>query len=287
MISRDLERILVCPLCRAKLKKGKNALECSRGHSFESGEVPILLGEIGEEQVKEREEEDKLSKDYIEQREQFLYSRLVNKRWNETILDLIDSKPKNILELGCGTGILLRDLKEKFKSSKVFAFDLSYEMAKYANTKNRGNVVVADVEAMPFRDNSFDLIIARGVLHHVPSLGKALKEIRRVLRKGGVFVLSEPNNFNPFFRLYRIIGRKHRAYTPGKMRRTLESKGFKLENETYFGFFTFPYAFPDLSSMGKKKENISWLNFLTGMDKRMENSFLRKLCWHLIFKVRG
>lgn len=285
-ISKELLELIRCPVCNKKLKLKKSLLTCGK-HNFEIECVPILLPKTLEpEKEYEIAEEAKISKLYKEEREVFLFSKIVNRRWNEAITDLVDSKPKKILEIGCGTGILTRHLLVKFQEASVLSFDLSKEMAGIAAQKNPGKVFVADAERIPLKGNSFDLIVARGVLHHLPRLEKVLKEVSRLLKKNGVFIFSEPNNFNPMFRLYRKFGRKHRGYYPKKLTNILKKNELVVVSESYFGLFTFPFALPDLFKIGSRSKRLWFINFLTRVDILIEKSFLRKLCWHLIFKCK-
>ena len=107
-----------------------------------------------------------------------------------------------VLELGCGTGTLWLghdDLIEK--CDKLVLSDLSEGMLKKAkeNLGEKGNVEyrIEDIQELSFDDDTFDVIIANAMLYHVPNLDKGLKEVRRVLKKGGVFYCSTlgENNF--------------------------------------------------------------------------------------------
>ena len=101
-------------------------------------------------------------------------------------------KGSSILELGCGTGItwkkythLLQDCKE------VYFTDLFEGMIKEAknNIGEHSNVYyeVVNAEELPYEDERFDIVIANMMLYHIPNLDKALSEIRRVLKKNGIF----------------------------------------------------------------------------------------------------
>lgn len=280
MVNKELKKIIRCPLCRGRLTKTGETLVCSKKHAYPITEIPILLKDSSKEE--EIIEQDLMAGKYIKEREKNLLSMLVNERWNNRIVDLISSKPERILELGCGTGMLLKKLKKSFKA-ELFGFDVSSGMVRYANLKNPGNVFVADAEAIPLESNCFDVVVCRGALHHIPDVEKAFQNVRRILKKGGIFIFSEPNNSNFLFRLYRRYVRKHRAFLPSELKELLEKNGFNVVEEEYFGFFTFPFAVPDLSKLRIKSP--LFLNFLTLLDKKIESSkLLQKFCWHLIFK---
>lgn len=106
------------------------------------------------------------------------------------------------LELGCGTGSLWMghdDLVDRF--DELVLTDLSEGMLETArkNIGNRNNVEyqIADIQDLPFEDDSFDMVIANAMLYHVPDLDKGLIEVRRVLKDDGVFYCATlgENNF--------------------------------------------------------------------------------------------
>ena len=97
--------------------------------------------------------------------------------------------PENarVLELGCGTGLLWRGFAQAPRGWRVILTDMSAGMLSEA----RGNLAQlgrsftyaqADAQAIPFRDESFDAVIANHMLYHVPDIPRALAEVRRVLK---------------------------------------------------------------------------------------------------------
>ncbi|MGQ0839807.1 class I SAM-dependent methyltransferase [Actinokineospora sp.] len=99
------------------------------------------------------------------------------------------------MELGSGTGFFLLNLMQGGVIKKGSVTDLSPGMVEVAlrNARNLGLDVdgrVADAERIPYDDDSFDLVIGHAVLHHIPDLPAAFREIRRVLKPGGRFVFA-------------------------------------------------------------------------------------------------
>jgi ubiquinone/menaquinone biosynthesis C-methylase UbiE len=99
------------------------------------------------------------------------------------------------LEIGCGTGFFLLNLKQAGVLDEGQVTDLSPGMVEVAvrNGRALGFEVegrVADAESLPFDDDSFDLVVGHAVLHHVPDLDAAMREVLRVLRPGGRFVFA-------------------------------------------------------------------------------------------------
>lgn len=99
------------------------------------------------------------------------------------------------LELGSGTGFFLLNLMQAGVASTGSVTDISPGMVEVAirNAKNLGLDVdgrVADAESIPYEDNTFDLVVGHAILHHIPDVELALREVMRVLKPGGRFVFA-------------------------------------------------------------------------------------------------
>jgi len=101
---------------------------------------------------------------------------------------VVAAAPGRVLEVGCGWGELAEWIARE-TGAVVVAIDLSPRMVELA--VERGiDASVADVQALPFADGEFDLVVAAWMLYHVPDLQRGLSEIARVLRPGGTFVAA-------------------------------------------------------------------------------------------------
>ncbi|GAA0932796.1 class I SAM-dependent methyltransferase [Pseudonocardia zijingensis] len=99
------------------------------------------------------------------------------------------------LELGSGTGFFLLNLMQAGVATRGSVTDLSPGMVQTAlrNAERLGLDVdgrVADAERIPYDDATFDLVVGHAVLHHIPDVELALREVLRVLRPGGRFVFA-------------------------------------------------------------------------------------------------
>lgn len=120
----------------------------------------------------------------------------VNKQgWFQWIFEQLDlHKEQRILELGCGAGNIWVENKEKLpKGVKVVVSDISDGMLRDArreigDMEDIFSYTVCECEAIPFEDNSFDIVIANHVLFYCDDIEAACREIRRVLKPGGVFI---------------------------------------------------------------------------------------------------
>ncbi len=99
------------------------------------------------------------------------------------------------LELGCGTGFFTLNLKLAGVIDEAHVTDLSPGMVEVAKRNARGlgfeiEGRVADAERLPYDDDTFDIVIGHAVLHHIPDIDLAFREIVRVLKPGGRFVFA-------------------------------------------------------------------------------------------------
>jgi ubiquinone/menaquinone biosynthesis C-methylase UbiE len=121
------------------------------------------------------------------------YEQLMG-RWSQRLAPLfIDfaglADGEKVLEVGCGTGSLTFALARNAALRKIVAIDYSpvfVEETARRNTDPRIEVQQADACALPFQSGSFDRALALLVLHFVPEAEKAIAEMRRVVRPGGV-----------------------------------------------------------------------------------------------------
>jgi ubiquinone/menaquinone biosynthesis C-methylase UbiE len=108
------------------------------------------------------------------------------------------------LELGCGTGFFTLNLKLAGVLDEGHVTDLSPGMVEVAkrNAASLGFDVegrVADAERLPYNDNTFDLVVGHAVLHHIPDVEQAFREVLRVLKPGGRFVFAgEPTRHGDY-----------------------------------------------------------------------------------------
>lgn len=113
------------------------------------------------------------------------------------------ARGRDVLELGCGTGLILERVAPMARSAK--GIDLSEGMIGKA--RERGlDVRVGSVTELPYEDASFDCVYSFKVLAHVPDIGKAIAEAKRVTRPGGAMVLELYNPMSLRYLAKRIAG---------------------------------------------------------------------------------
>jgi ubiquinone/menaquinone biosynthesis C-methylase UbiE len=118
---------------------------------------------------------------------------------------------RRTLEIGAGTGFFALNLKQAGVLDEVHVSDVSAGMVESAQRNARGlgfevQGTVAGAEQLPYEDGYFDLVIGHAVIHHIPDVESALREVLRVLRPGGRFVIAgEPTRIGDWYA--RRLGR--------------------------------------------------------------------------------
>lgn len=109
-------------------------------------------------------------------------------------LTAFDFAPRVVLDLGCGTGRVTRELKRRYPRALVVALDLSPGMLREARRHQglwrRFARVCGDALRLPLAGSSVDLVFSSLVLQWCEPLGQALAEVRRVLKPSGFFAFS-------------------------------------------------------------------------------------------------
>lgn len=98
-----------------------------------------------------------------------------------------------VLDVGCGTGLLLNRLSRTHPEVELIGVDLSQAMLIVAQRRLAGRASLADADAaaLPFRDGAVDVLVSSSVFHHLPEPAQALAEWRRVLCPGGRLVVTD------------------------------------------------------------------------------------------------
>jgi ubiquinone/menaquinone biosynthesis C-methylase UbiE/acyl carrier protein len=122
-----------------------------------------------------------------------------------------------ILECGCGPGHVIEKLLQSFPGSDVTGVDIDRFLVQKSKETlaslggNRGHIFEQSIMQMDFVDNSFDFVIARLVLEHLPDPLSAVKEVYRVLKTGGKGVFID-NDFDMHLRAYPDIPELNELY---------------------------------------------------------------------------
>ena len=129
-------------------------------------------------------------------------------RLREIVAGLSMGPGATVLDVGCGTGVLLPLLHESMNGDgHIVALDLSGEMLKQAWSKGQPAIYVqGDAQSLPLPEGVFDWVICNAVFPHFPDKPRALAELRRVLRAGGRLVICHAFKRQAINEFHRSIG---------------------------------------------------------------------------------
>lgn len=141
----------------------------------------------------------------------------------------------NILNVGCGTGFLSKQL-ERF--GEVYSFDCSQEAVDFSKKRGVLNVERAFADNLPVEDSSSDVVFALDLIEHIDDDKGAIVEFHKKLKRDGFLVITVP--------AFGFLWSKHdealshkRRYTKIELRELLVSAGFSVKKLSYTNFFIF------------------------------------------------
>jgi SAM-dependent methyltransferase len=163
---------------------------------------------------------------------------------NRVIGTLTEQLTKNwpdgyrVLEVGCGTGNVLRTLKKTCPRSLVVGMDLYSEGLTFARNRSSCPLVQGDIEQPGF-GTSFDLIGAFDVVEHLPDDLLVFRSLHSMLKPGGVLLLTVPAH-QSLWSYFDEVSHHCRRYEPDDLRRKLNQSGFEIEFLSQFMASTYP-----------------------------------------------
>jgi len=151
------------------------------------------------------------------------------------LLDLGGPAPGAVaLEVGCGRGVGVEIILDRFRAARVDAFDLDARMVALARRRlaprgDRVRLWTGDASSIDAADASYDAVFDFGIIHHVPDWRAALSEVHRVLRPGGRFYAEEALErfiVNPLVK--RLLDHPlANRFDAGRFSRALTAQGFR------------------------------------------------------------
>ena len=180
--------------------------------------------------------------DVLAQTEERLWWFLAQRRNIMAILNNADlpQAEHDCLDLGCGTGGMIRLIEKQHPDWRLVGVDLSSKALDYARQKSGTTFIAASGMDLPLEDNSCASVVSLDVLYHSAVEPKGfLAEIQRVLVKDGCVILS-----NPAYEWMRSYHDEQvhgvRRYTMKRIRKDLEDAGFRVDFLSYWNTILFP-----------------------------------------------
>lgn len=118
-------------------------------------------------------------------------------------------KGMKLLDIGCGTGWLLKVASEK--GLQTCGIDLSAAAVQLSRKNSPASIVEsAGVTKIPFPDHTFDFVTCIGVLEHFTEMEKSVAEMKRVAKRGAHFCIMVPNSKTLYWKIWQRFSREHR-----------------------------------------------------------------------------
>lgn len=153
---------------------------------------------------------------------------------------LLDRYPQGLrfLDLGCGTGGILRDWMGENACVGVDRSELALKICK----KNGFNSLVrGDLMSLPFKPDCFDIVMLMDVIEHLPDDVAFLKDVSQVCAKGGRVVIAVPA-FQLLWSQHDVTFEHHRRYSARQLEEVARAAGLEPERITFTNSLLFPVA---------------------------------------------
>lgn len=181
------------------------------------------------------------------------------------ILELLPKRPGQVADLGCGPGVMVEAVRER--GGNFTGIDYSPEMVREASERFHGvpevSFLQGDIEALSLADGAYDTVICMAVLEYLEIPDKALREIHRILKPGGVALITVPKRRHvdrtmvsltaPFRGIARMMGlgsadRLPRlCLQPDELDAAARRAGLEWEAGAQYHFTPLPYPLPRLA----------------------------------------
>jgi ubiquinone/menaquinone biosynthesis C-methylase UbiE len=148
----------------------------------------------------------------------------------ERLIRSINLTPEaKILDIGCGTGGMLKQLENH---GMAVGLDFAPKAIEHCRKRGAINIVRGATEHLPFSDDTFDVVSILDVIEHLDDDNGALVNAFRVTRPGGVVFITVPA-FQFLWTEHDIVNQHRRRYTTKQLRSIIESAGFETVKLTY------------------------------------------------------
>ena len=156
----------------------------------------------------------------------------------------------SMLDIACGTAEILTRLAGKFPEASFAGIDMTAGMVEKAKEKTQqlSNVSITHgtSEKLPFPDAFFDVVLISDALHHMARPESVVREVRRVLKNDGLFLLVDPAKETPililFGWLFKPLEKAHQYYSQDMLQELLAHGGFVMLETTRLFFNNFIFA---------------------------------------------
>lgn len=171
--------------------------------------------------------------------DRFWWSVATRRLFFRLISGLPIARPRRVLDVGCGTGIMLQEFPPTWDG--LSGCDFSQDALRYCHARGLSALVRCDATVMPFAGDEFDLVLALDVVEHVDDDSVCLAEMVRVCRPGGYLLVHVPA-FQILWSDKDVLNHHRRRYRRGEVRRLVEGLGLEVQELFYINILLFPVA---------------------------------------------
>ncbi len=150
----------------------------------------------------------------------------------------------DLIDVGTADGLMLSDIKNNVSNCRCFGLEYSMDLI-LANKDREVNLICGNADSLPFRDNSFNILIACAVIEHLSDAYSFIKESFRVLKRGGIIILTTPVPFweSFFSKIGHLNEDQHQeTFNLKKLNKMLTANNFEVPE--YKKFMISPVGFP-------------------------------------------
>lgn len=172
-----------------------------------------------------------------------------NNRLQQIVKMTPDSTGLNILDAGCGEGHLIEKLNQKNSMNTCYGIDITDVALQKARIRcPYAKFVKSDLSYISFEDCFFDVVICTEVLEHIFEYKRVIKELKRVLKNNGLFLITYPNETT--WTISRFLLRRKPVKVPDHVNSFNPEKMSSLVEMTVVSSVNLPFGFPFFASLG-------------------------------------
>jgi ubiquinone/menaquinone biosynthesis C-methylase UbiE len=221
------------------------------------------------------------TREFFQELDEYRYDKL---NYLSRVVNFDGYPGKNLLEVGCGTGIDL--VRFARGGAKVTGIDLSKTAVDLAckNIEQSGqnaDLRVMNGESMQFVDNTFDVVYAHGVLQYTADPEKMMSEIHRVLRPGGEAILMVYNKHS-WLNLMRNLTKVPLEHEDAPVLKKFSVSELKQLLGPFQDYRIIPERFPVKTKLHSGWKAHLFNNVFVGVFNLMPKSWVRPFGWHLL-----
>jgi ubiquinone/menaquinone biosynthesis C-methylase UbiE len=218
---------------------------------------------------------------FFEQLNEYRYDKL---NYLPRVVDFSSYQGRNLLEVGCGTGIDLARFARG--GAKVTGIDLSktaIDLARknFEQSEQHADLCVMNGECMQFADNTFDVVYAHGVLQYTADTEKMVAEIHRVLKPGGEAIVMVYNK-NSWLNLMRKVTNVPLEHEDAPVLKKYSVRELKQLLRPFQDYRIIPERFPVKTKLHTGWKARLFNNVFVGTFNLMPKSWVRPFGWHLM-----